>query len=105
MAADLAHREEALVGGVLQDATDQGPPRLRRPGRVSPQHEDLAAGPGAVALEDLHLGGLAGAIRREEGDALADVHPQVHARERPTVAVALREPFTSTAARVVTDAS
>ena len=53
-------------------------PRRRWPGRA-PRTRDLAAGAPPEAFEDLHRGGLARAVRAEEGEDLPAPHVEVDA--------------------------
>jgi hypothetical protein len=56
---------------------------------VMAEHGDLAAGAGAIALEDLHGGRLARAVGAEQAEHLAPLHGDVDATHRLVVAVAL----------------
>ncbi len=88
----LGHRQLVELAGALQHDADPGPPVGVRVGRVDAEHGDLAGVPVPVTLQDLHRGGLAGAVRAEQREHLATVHVEIHARHRHVVAVRLAQP-------------
>jgi len=60
-------------------------------GRILAEHGHRAAVPGPESLEDLHRGGLARAVRAEQGEDLAAGYLQVDAVDRRDVTVALAQ--------------
>ena len=87
----LAHREHGVELALLEHEPDAFPPRTGGACRVDAQHRHLARGAGAVALEDLHGGGLAGAVRAEEAEDLALLHIEVDALDRIVLPVPLAQ--------------
>ncbi len=77
------------------------PTRARHCGVASagstPEHADLAGVAAAVALQDLHRRGLAGAVGPEQREHLAAGDLEVHAVDRRTLAVALQQAADDTA--------
>ena len=67
----LAHREQRVELARLQHETEPIAPRARRRRGIDAEHGDVAAGPRAVALEDLDRRGLARAVRPEKAEHLA----------------------------------
>jgi hypothetical protein len=67
----LHHGQLAVEAGGLQDQADPFPPGPVRPPRAGPEDADGPRGRGLEALEYLDRGGLARAIRAEEGRHLA----------------------------------
>src|SRR3954452_16262528 len=88
----LAHADVAVDPRALQD--DPHPPAQlgRLSGRVDAEHAHLARGPVAIALEDLHRGGLAGAVGTEEPEDLPPGHGEVDRPDGLHLAVALGQP-------------
>src|SRR5205807_5524916 len=85
----LLHGEEWFDARLLEhdaDALQQGP---LPPGRVVAQDPDLARVGGAVPLEDLDGGRLAGPVRPEEGKDPTLRHLEVDAADGRDVAVGL----------------
>ena len=78
----LAHGQLVELAGALQHDADPGPPVLAGRVRVDAEHADLAAVAPPVALQDLHRGGLAGAVRSEQGEHLAAFVPSGRDRRR-----------------------
>jgi len=66
---------EFRLRGELQDDADPGPPVPSGARGILPEHRHRAAVPVAVALKDLHSGGLAGSVRPQQREhfAAADV--------------------------------
>ena len=70
----------------------QADPRVERgpvPGRVHPQDAHVAGVPAPIALQDLHRGGLAGAVRSQQGHELAAGDREVEVIEHLQRPVAL----------------
>src|SRR5204862_4031002 len=64
---DLEHGELRTGAGQLEHDADPGPPGPARPGRVLAEHVDRAVIAAPEALQDLDRGGLARAVRPEQG--------------------------------------
>ena len=88
----LAHGEERLDTALLEDDADALPPLTVAVLRIDAEDADIAGGPLAIALEDLHRRGLAGAVWPEEGEDLADLDGEVDSRARLLRAVRLAQP-------------
>ena len=80
------------LAGALQHDAHPGPPVRAGVRGVSAEHRNLARIAAPVALQDLHRGGLAGAVRAEQSEHLATAYVEVHARHRDVVAVRLAQP-------------
>ena len=87
----LARRDVAVDAARLQHDADAPAQLDRALGRVVAEHRHLAAAARAVALEDLHRRGLAGAVGAEQPEHLAAAHRDVDAAHRLVVAVALAQ--------------
>jgi hypothetical protein len=87
----LGHGQVAIDPGRLEHDPD---PRLELgavTARVEAQHGDLAAVPAPVALEDLDRCRLAGTVRPEQREDLAERYVEVDARDGVHAAVGLDE--------------
>src|ERR1700730_10703380 len=91
VAQGLARGHVAVDPARLQPYSDALAQRPAAHARIGPEHGDLAATAHAVALEDLHGGGLAGAVRAEEAEHLASPHGYVDPPHRLEGAVALAQ--------------
>jgi hypothetical protein len=80
---------EVVVESALLKLNPDPAPGL---GRFLPEHLDLPGIGPAQPLDDLHGGGLAGAVGAEQGDYLAALDLQVKAPDRLHRAVALAQP-------------
>ncbi|GIG60891.1 hypothetical protein Lfu02_52630 [Longispora fulva] len=79
MSDDLLDGQFLELAGALQHHPDPGPPRGGRPGRVDPEHADLAGVALPEPFEDFDRGGLPRAVRPQKGEDLAGEDRQVEA--------------------------
>src|SRR5439155_17367658 len=84
-------REERIDAGRLQDDPDAVLERALRPRRVVAEDAHLPAVAPTVALQDLHDGGLAGAVRAEQGEHLPLLDLEADPTHGLELAVALAE--------------
>jgi len=77
-----------VVAPGLQHHADPCAPPFVTLGRVDAEHADLARRAHPEALQDLHRGGLAGAVRPQQRDHLAAAHGEVDPREHVPGSVA-----------------
>ena len=87
----LGHGQVRPHRGRLEHDADALPVRALRALGIVPEHPHVAAVAPAVALEDLDGGRLAGAVRPEQAEHLADGDLEVDPAQRLQVAVALAQ--------------
>ena len=93
MADAFRHRQVGDVLARLKDDPAPGPPRRPGPLGVLAQDPGLARVAPAVALQDLHRGGLAGPVRAEQREHLPSGHFQVQAVQGDGALVGLAQPL------------
>jgi hypothetical protein len=87
----LARRQLGDQTGLLEDEAHAVPPCPVRPLRVDAEHAHLPRVARPVALEDLDGGGLAGAIRAQEGEDLARADLEIDPPHRLQAVVGLAQ--------------
>jgi hypothetical protein len=91
VAQRLGNRHARIEAGTLEHDSHPAAQVERRVRRVVPEHRHLAAGPAAIALEDLDRGRLPGAVGAEQPDDLASVDAERQPAHGLDVAVSLAQ--------------
>ena len=97
----LLHREERFDARLLEHDADALQQRPLPAGRIVAQDPDFAGVGGAVALEDLDGGRLAGAVGAEEGEDLTPCHFEIDAPHGLDVTVGLLQALDDDGRRVL----